>query len=258
MSTTQAVLPLAVQMYTLRHLTDPLDQVLAQVAAIGYRGIETLGDHGMSADAFLDLLNKHGLQAVSTHVQLQTLEDNFDGVIAFNQAIGNSALTLPVPPKERPTDAASWQALGRRLDKLGARLADNGMQLLYHNHAWEMELIDGKRALDWMMESASSAHLQWEPDLAWVVRGGADPLAMLARYTGRCPRIHVKDLSPEGQNEEEKGFADVGHGTLDWAALLPAAKAAGGEWFIVEHDWPSDPLRTIRRSFDFLRDQLSR
>src|SRR5690606_40567646 len=127
MSHTEAVLPLAVQMYTLRHLTDSLDQVLAQVAAIGYRGVETLGDHGMSADAFLDLLNKHGLEAVSTHVQLQALEENLDSVIAFHQVIGNAALTIPVPPKERPTDAASWQALGRRLDKLGEHLADNGM-----------------------------------------------------------------------------------------------------------------------------------
>lgn len=258
MSQTQAVLPIAVQMYTLRHLTDPLDQVLAQVAAIGYRGIEALGDHGMSAEAFRDLLNKHGLQAVSTHVQLQALEENLESIMAFHQAIGNSVLTIPVPPKERPTDAASWQALGRRLDKLGEQVTRNGMQLLYHNHAWEMELFDGKRALDWMMESADPAHLQWEPDLAWVVRGGADPLELLARYTGRCPRIHAKDLAPEGQGEAEKGFADVGHGTLDWAALLPATKAAGGEWYIVEHDWPSDPLRTARRSFDFLSSRLTR
>ncbi len=258
MSQTQAVLPIAVQMYTLRHLTDPLDQVLAQVAAAGYRGIETLGDHGMSADALLELLNKHGLEAVSTHVQIQALEDNLDEIVAFHQAIGNSVLTIPVPPKDRPTDAASWQALGRRLDQLGARVVANGLQLLYHNHAWEMELIDGKRALDWMMENADPTHLQWEPDLAWVVRGGADPLELLERYRGRCPRIHVKDLSPEGQNEEEKGFADVGYGTLDWSALLPAAKAAGGEWFIVEHDWPSDPLRTIRRSAEFLQGQLTR
>ncbi len=258
MSHSQAVLPLAVQMYTLRHLTDSLDQVLAQVAAIGYRGIEALGDHGMAAPAFLDLLNKHGLQAVSSHVQLQALEENTDGVVAFHQAVGNTALVIPVPPKERPTDAASWRALGSRLDKLGARLADNGMQLLYHNHAWEMELLEGKRALDWMMESADPAHLQWEPDLAWIVRGGANPVEMLERYTGRCPRIHVKDLAPEGQGEDEKGFADVGHGTLDWAALLPAAKAAGGEWYIVEHDWPVDPLRTVRRSYEFLHGQLTR
>lgn len=258
MSDTQAVLPIAVQLYSLRHLTDPLDKVLAEVAAIGYRGVETINDHGMSGEAFLDLLNKHGLQAVSTHVSLPALEENLERIVEFHQTIGNSMIIVPAPPPDRPTDAAGWQALGRRLDKVGAALVEKGMQFGYHTHWWEMELLDGKRALDWMMESADPAHLTWEPDLAWAVHGGADPLELLERYTGRCPRIHAKDLAPAGQNEAEKGLADVGHGTLDWAALLPAAKAAGGEWFIVEHDFPTDPLRSIRRSFDFLHEQLSR
>jgi sugar phosphate isomerase/epimerase len=52
------------------------------------------------------------------------------------------------------------------------------------------------------------------------------------------------------------GFADVGHGVLDWAALLPAAKAAGAEWYIVEHDLPKEPLVSIRRSFEFLQNAL--
>jgi sugar phosphate isomerase/epimerase len=237
-------------------MTDPFDAVLGHVAAAGYAGVETIGDHGLSAPALLDLLHKHGLQAVSTHVGLPKLEADFDGVVAFNQTIGNSVLVIPALPQDvRPSDAAGWSQVGRRLESLGQRATDAGMRLLYHNHAWEMEPLQGKPALDWMMEAAPN--LEWEPDLAWIVRGEADPLALLARYAGRCPRIHVKDLSPAGQNEEEKGFADVGYGTLDWAALLPAAKAAGGEWYIVEHDWPQQPLRTIQRSYDFLKGPLA-
>ncbi len=92
-------------------------------------------------------------------------------------------------------------------------------------------------------------HLQWEPDLAWIVRGEADALALLQRYAGRCPCIHVKDLAPEGQNEDEMGFADVGYGTLNWETLLPATQAAGAEWYIVEHDLPKEPIKTIQRSY---------
>ena len=51
--------------------------------------------------------------------------------------------------------------------------------------------------------------------------------------------------------------ADVGTGTLDWDAILPAAKAAGVEWFVVEHDFPSDPLGSIRASYDFLAAKLA-
>lgn len=244
-----ATLPLAVQLYSLRNMTESLDQRLAKVAELGYRGVETIGTHDLSADQLRDLLQKHGLQAVSTHVGLAALDADLDSVIRFNQAIGNNTLTIPaLPEADRPNDAAGWQALGRRLGELGAQIAAANMRLLYHNHAFEMVRYDGRHAIKWMLEAADPAHLQWEPDLAWIVRGEADPVALLRQFAGRCPMIHVKDLAPAGQGEDEKGFADVGHGTLDWAVLLPAAKAAGAEWYIVEHDLPRDPIRTIQRS----------
>ena len=137
------------------------------------------------------------------------------------------------------------------------RCSAEGMQLLYHNHAFEMEQIEGKLAIDWMMEAASAANVGFEMDLAWVARGGVDGIELLERYHGRCPRVHCKDLAPAGENEDQMGFADVGHGTLDWAKLLPAAKKAGAEWYIVEHDLPKEPLVSIRRSFEFLKGQLS-
>jgi sugar phosphate isomerase/epimerase len=249
-----AALPIAVQLYSLRKMTEPFDTVLGQVAAAGYAGVETIGDHGLSAAAMNDLLQKHNLKVISTHVQYKALIEKFDAIVAFNQAIGNTVITLPVPP-ERPTEAAGWRLLGALFDALGARLADKGMKLLYHNHNFEMVAYDGALALTWMLDAAKPEHLGWEPDLAWIVRGQADPLALLKQYAGRCLRIHAKDLAPAGTGEDEMGFADVGHGTLDWNALLPASKAAGGEWFIVEHDLPNDPIRTITRSYNFLRSK---
>jgi hypothetical protein len=34
--------------------------------------------------------------------------------------------------------------------------------------------------------------------------------------------------------------------------VLPALNRAGAEWIIVEHDDPADPLRSIKRSYDYL------
>jgi sugar phosphate isomerase/epimerase len=91
-------------------------------------------------------------------------------------------------------------------------------------------------------------HLLWEADLAWLVRGGVDPIFWLKKYAGRVPAAHVKDLAPTGQAADEDGWADVGSGTLDWASLLPAMRGAGVELFVVEHDKPSDIGRFARRS----------
>ena len=89
-------------------------------------------------------------------------------------------------------------------------------------------------------------------DIAWLVRGGADPKGWLERYRDRIVSAHVKDIAPPGQNEDQDGWADVGAGVLDWRGLWQAARAAGAKWMVVEHDKPADPAATARASYVFI------
>ena len=102
------MLPIAVQLYSLRNLQLPFDEVLSQVAAIGYTGIETVGNHKLSAAEMQALLDKHGLKVVSTHAPIAQLESDPESVIAFNKAIGNNVLVVPfLAPDDRGKDGAA-------------------------------------------------------------------------------------------------------------------------------------------------------
>ncbi len=250
-------LPIAVQLYTLRYYPDTFSGILEQVAAAGYKAVELVHTHGLPAPDLRAALEKHGIRPISAHVSVETLQTEPDSVIEFHRAIGNDTVIVPgLPESMRGKDSArAWHNVGRLLNLLGSRYRDAGLRLGYHNHAFEMATVDGKLALDWMLESTDPENLFFEPDLAWIVRGGVNPLELLERYQGRCRRIHVKDIAPAGQNEDEDGWADVGYGILDWEQLLPAAKATGAEWYIVEHDNPRDPVKSICRSMEFLRSQ---
>lgn len=253
---TNTVNKLAVQLYSLRELDLPLDDLLREVAAAGYGGIETVGTQGASAEELRELLARHGLRVASSHVALADLEADPDAVIAFNRAVGNDTLIVPwLPPEARPQHAAGWRALGAQLGDLAAVCSAAGMTLLYHNHDFEMVELGGQLALEHLLAGAP-ATLGLELDLAWVVRGGADPLELLGRFRGRVPRVHLKDLAPAGENEDEDGWADVGSGTLPWDALLSTAREAGAQWFVVEHDKPKDPLASVRNSATYLRGRL--
>ena len=70
----------------------------------------------------------------------------------------------------------------------------------------------------------------------------------LAPRKGRITAAHVKDIAPAGENAAEDGWADPGHGTVDWPALYAALKAAGVEHFVMEHDNPADPARFAKRA----------
>ncbi len=63
----------------------------------------------------------------------------------------------------------------------------------------------------------------------------------------------MKDLSKGGDRKE----AIFGEGAVDWDKVLPAAKAAGARWYIVEQDNPETPLADIKTSLANLRAKLA-
>lgn len=249
------VQPVAVQMYTLRHVAS-LDERLKIVHDAGVRAVETVGTQNVSASELKRLLDTYSIRVISSHVQLADLRADLDGVVAFQQAIGNTVLVVPyLGERERPTDAAGWTALGEELAGISERLQARGMTLAYHNHDFELVDFAGRTGLELLFEAAGPG-LKTELDLAWVARAGLDPAAMLGKFRGRLFAVHAKDNAAQGQAQDEGGFAAVGQGVLDWASILPAARAAGVQWFIVEHDQPRDPAAVVKAGADYLNKHL--
>jgi len=248
--------PIAVQMYTLRD-AGTLDQQLKIVHDAGVGAVETVGTQNVSAAELKQLLDRYSIKAISSHVQLADLRSDLGGVVAFNRSIGNTTLVVPyLDTKDRPTDAAGWTALGQELGRIAAQANAQGMRLAYHNHDFELADFNGKTGLE-LLFAAAGPGLKTELDLAWVARAGHDPVVMLGKFRGHVFAVHAKDNAPTGQAEDEGGFAAVGQGVLDWNAILPAAAAAGVQWYIVEHDQPRDPAKVIKTGADYLRQHLT-
>lgn len=247
--------PIAVQMYTLRN-AGALDRQLKIVHDAGVQAVELAPSKDVSALELKQLLDTYSIKVVSSHVLLADLRSNLDGVVAFNQSIGNTTLVVPYPDeKNLPPHTPDWTALGQELGSIAKQLRDKGMRLAYHNHNFELVDVDGKTGLERLLEVAGP-DLQIELDLAWVARAGLDPVAMLGKLRGHVFAVHAKDNAPQGQGEDEGGFAAVGQGVLDWPAILPAAQAAGVHWYIIEHDQPRDPAKVIQTGADYLHEHL--
>lgn len=248
--------PIALQMYTLRN-SGTLEQQFAIARRAGFHAVELVGDHGVNAEEMKRLLHKYRLQAIADHVQLDDLQHNAAALVAFNKAIGNQTLVMPwLKPDVRPDSAAGWQQMGQKLDLLGKQLKAQGMQLAYHNHNFEMKKYGGKTALDILMASSQPENLKLELDAAWASRGGQDPARLLRNYSGRIFAIHAKDNASIGVRDDEMNFAPAGEGLLAWEEILPAAQAAGTQWYIVEHDKPKDAEAIITQANQFLQTSL--
>ncbi|HVW50562.1 MAG TPA: sugar phosphate isomerase/epimerase [Trinickia sp.] len=246
-------LPLSVQIFSLRNAGN-LDRQLDIVAQAGFRHVELIGSLLDDASATRDKLEARGLTASSSHVSIAALRERIQDVASACRTIGCGQLFMPsVPPAERDSGADYWRALGRELGAFASRLADEGIALGYHNHHWELGVKDGgATALELLFESAGKNPLTWQVDVAWLVRGGADPLQWLRRYSGRVVSAHAKDLAPSGEKLDEDGWTDVGHGVMNWAVLAPACRAAGARFFVAEHDNPNDAERFARNAYAYL------
>ncbi len=244
---------LSIQLYSLRSLGD-VESVLDAAADAGFTNVELIGDHLDSADRITNLLDARGLKASSSHVGMNQLRDRPDAIMDAAATLGISELYMPaVPDNERDMAAAGWRALGLELGRLSERFLKGAVRLGYHNHHWELEQKEGqKTALDLLFEAAGSSPLTWQADVAWLVCGRAEPLAWLNRLSDRLESVHVKDIAREGEALEEDGWADVGHGVMDWPMLWDQCRAKGAGWMVVEHDKPADPGRFAKRSFAFL------
>ncbi|NJM81416.1 MAG: sugar phosphate isomerase/epimerase [Tabrizicola sp.] len=243
------------QLYSSRKFP-PLTDTLRMLAEAGYGTVE--GFEGQYAtddqlEEFSSALQASGLKMPTGHFSLKLLEEAPAKVLAIARRLGVERVYCPyLLPEHRPADAAGWRAFGARLEQAGRPIRAAGLGFGWHNHDFEFKpLPDG--SIPQAELFAGGPSLEWEIDVAWIVRGGADPIQWIRRYANRITAAHVKDIAPAGENGEEDGWADVGHGTVDWPSVLAALRTTGCRHFVMEHDNPSDHARFARRSIAALR-----
>ena len=243
---------LSVQLYSLRKFGD-LPNQLQIVTDSGFRNVELLESH-LKNGATADHLARHDLKARSAHVCFETLAERPGTMMSAANSLGIDLLIVPAPPEKYRSGHADWRGFVDDLVTVTQDIQNEGGRLAYHNHHWELaEIDDGKTVLDYILDVGGQAGLEWQGDLAWIVRGGGNPVDCVERWGDRLTSIHVKDIAPSGSANEEEGWADVGHGVVDWRPLWKAAKLAGAALMIAEHDAPMDGNRFCSRSFERMR-----
>ncbi len=204
-----------VQLYSVRDITQTdMRGALLSIAKQGYSFVEFAGFFGFSAAEISSMLGEAGLRVSGTHTGLAELKEKTEETIAYHKAIGNTKIYVPYTElnTQEKIDAfiADMAVLQPRFEKEGIRLG-------YHNHDMEFKPNDdGSVSIEQLYYRTN---LELEIDTFWAYAAGIDPVAVLKRFAGRIPVIHIKD-----------GFADrkgmpLGQGTAPVKAVYDAAKA---------------------------------
>lgn len=241
---------LSIQLWSTRAASSLAEQ-LEYLAGCGYTDVQPSHEQAADPAVLRDLLDEHGLTARSGHFTLPMFETDLDQVVGAARTLGMTLVVAPwLDPDKRPTDRDGWKAFGRQLLTLSKRVADEGLDFAWHNHEFEFApLPDGSFGI----EHALGENVLLELDVGWLFKAGLDPVDWLARYAGRIPAVHVKDVAAPGEKLDEMGFADVGEGVMDWPLYWQAAIDAGAGLMVAEHDAPSDWKRFAQVSAQGMR-----
>ncbi len=243
-------IPFALQLYTVRdHLEKDFLQTLKRVKAAGYDFVETAGFEGHTPAEARALMQSAGLTPISAHAGYEDTIERPGAVIELAGALDVAYVATGTFFQGGGT-REDWVNAGKVLDAAGAELRQAGIQLCYHNHAHEFVKFEGEYAYDLMMAETDPANLQAQIDTYWVKDAGLDPVVVINQYAGRCPLLHIKDMTSGTPHT----FAEVGNGIIDWPPIFEAGKDAGAKWFIVEQDACSaDSLESARLSAEYMR-----
>jgi len=258
--------PLGFQLYTIRTvLPEHARDALQRVAKAGYREIESMRSFN---PVVLPLCKEFGIKAVSCHFDTPLVTGNHDAWksdpvppgYTWEKAVDDAAaagVKYMVIAYLMPAERGSLDTFRRYADqfnKAGEATRKAGMQFCYHHHAFEFGPREGSRAIDIFLERFDPKLVKFEMDVFWVSVAGHDPVDLLSEWKGRVALMHLKDKAPGLKTHymEElspNAFREVGYGVVDFAKILPAARAAGVEHYFVEQDeMAEDPVESLAYS----------
>ena len=274
-----------------------VDEVLDQIAALGFTGTESGPDGFLPSDAneLKRVLGARGLDLVGAYCPLDYREA---GTVAASHEFGvdlarrlaaNGCRVLvaadsgdarrgAVAGRVTPGDALredQWARLADGLADLARACAPLGVQVAFHPHAGTH--VETEAEIDEVMGRTPAGLVGLCLDTGHVAYGGGDPVAVARRHAARIRHVHVKDASaailaqvrssdlsyPEAVGRG--AFVPVGEGVVDFAALASVLREAGyGGWYVLEQDirrgapWvDQDPQANAARSRDRLRAFLA-
>jgi sugar phosphate isomerase/epimerase len=243
-------LPIAVQLYTVRDaMAADFAGTIKKIADFGYVGVEGAGviyEHTPVKDAakvFKDL----GLTVMGAHEKLP-LGDDKNAVLDRMATLETKRLICPWRPPEQFKSADSIKKVCDELNAADTVARENGLSLLYHNHWFEYESLDGKPVNEIMLQYLAPT-VGLEIDTYWVKVGGQDPAQVVKKLGSRAPLLHIKDGPADNT---QSSMTAVGDGVLDWNAIIGAGQGSA-EWLIVELDrCATDMLTAVGKSYTYL------
>jgi len=233
-------LPIGFQTFSVRDLLGKdFAGTLKRMAEAGFRTTEMCSPPGyvnagfgslvdMKAAEMKKTIEAAGLRCESCHYQFKELKENLDDRIGFAKELGLKQMVVSTFGLRQDATMTDWTRAAGELNQVGERTQKAGIQLGFHNHAFEFKELDGVLIYDQLMKSLDPALVKMQFQVS-VISLGYEAATFMTKYPGRFLSMHLADWSAT-----EKKTVALGAGAVNWKKTFAAAKTGGVKNYFVE------------------------
>lgn len=224
------------QLYTIRLYTQTVrdfERAMKKLADIGYRYVQlsAIGSE-VKPEIAREICDRLGIRIVLTHSDVNRILNDTERLIEEHRVMGCNYIGLGSMPDRYRTE--EW--IGNFVEDFkepAKKMKEAGMLLMYHNHAFEFEKVNGRYLLDVLLDGFAPDELGFTLDTYWVQTAGGDVCQWIERLKDRIPCVHLKDRGIVGK---EAVMAPVMEGNMNFPAIMKALENTSCEYALVEQD----------------------
>lgn len=230
-----------------------LPGTLKTMSGLGYNSVEMCSPPGYAQHGFAPLqelkatemkriIHDAGFSCFSCHYGFSELKDHGEERMNYAKELGLTQMVVSSFGLPKNATLDDWKKAASEINGLGEQSKRAGLQMVYHNHNFEFEKLDGKLIYDELLQvlDPNLVKLQFQ---VWVISIGYKAADYFRKYPGRFISAHLYDWS--GTDEE---MVPIGKGVVDWKEFFNAAKTGGVKNYFVEMGMPM-----LKESASFLK-----
>jgi len=243
------------QMYTVRSFMQTEEDVRAsfrKLKELGYEEAQTAGCV-IGHELYGRIAAEEGISIVGSSEPFDTLAENPEKAMENHRMLGTIYIGVGGPCAGAFSSLENLNRFIERANAFADAIYPHGFKFTYHNHSQEFVRLEGKTAMERLVEGLNPEKTSFVLDTYWAQNAGADVRYWIEKLAGRIDILHLKDRAVKpGTNEGF--FTEIGEGNLYWDGILDAAEKAGVKHYIVEQDTcPGDPFDSLAISARFLK-----
>jgi len=242
---------IGLQLYSVREeMKRDFEGSLQKVADIGYAEIEFAGFFGRSPQQVRDMLDRIGLRAPSAHIGFDDLSKSLSAVLDTGHTIGLEYIVCPATDANLRRTLDDCKRLAETFNKFGAGSRAANIHFAYHNHDVDFAPVGETSLYEVLLAETDPELVKFEMDLYWVVMANRHPLDYFARFPGRFPMVHVKDMD----GTSSRGQIELGRGIINFKEIFQHSEQAGIQHYFVEHENLAAPWPSMRANYEYLKN----